>query len=336
MVSRALIIFAALFAALPAAAVGFFQIHDARIPLPVKIASQSVYSIIVLAESDSLYTEHLTFQLEKKFAELSAQPTTQARRVAQVIKLYLERCKAADQALCRVPGKAGATGAGSAVLIGASGRELWSAGHVFEKPFQEALKSHGFKNVQDIAYRRHPFKVLVFDGQDRLIAHPFNNELRLVYSASSEVVRMSDPEVNRDHVRLEFLNPIGRGLEVAPSQRTGAKVYSVGYPACTGCAKEYANPRDLLLSGTRSPFRDASQFDLQVTVGTILTQDMNIVVTDADAHQGMSGGAALDEEGRVIGINAAVDVKKPAPLNFAERRLKISRPSGWLSQPSRT
>lgn len=308
---------------------GFYPINQEGIPAKVREAGRSVFSLIILNEDENVYPEYFTHVLGELTEKWAASPDPQARRVAQVAKLYFDRCK--GQVLCRAPLKEGAIAGGSGVLIGASGTELWSAGHVFEEPFRQALARRQSQDVQDLVRAGQTFKVIIFDSLGKLVAHPYNNQVRLVYSASSHIVPRANPETKVDTLRFQLSSPIGRGLEVAREIKRGENIYSVGYPACTGCADRYASNDEKLLAGTRFPHPDATAFDHQVTLGQVLALDENLVVTNADANGGMSGGATLDSEGRVVGLNSAVGVKVEAPHFLADRRLRLARPAAWTN-----
>jgi len=311
---------------------GFYTIQSPEVPAKVKQASRAVFSLIILSDDESRFPESKTQELGQLQQKLFASPEPHKQRVAQVVKLYWEKCRQQNQRVCRAPINEGATGGGSAVLIGAAGKDLWTAGHVFEQPFRQALQKLQSDNVQDLVMRHQSFKVLIFNSENKLVAHPFNNSLHLAYSASDSVVPRLGPNIQQDTLRFELKNSLGQGLEIANQLREGANIYSVGYPACTGCAEKYNSMEERLVSGTRFPHRDATQFDHQITLGQILSQDNNLIITNADAHGGMSGGATLDEDGRVIGINSAVGVTVSSPHYLADRRLKLSRPTVWSTQ----
>jgi hypothetical protein len=311
---------------------GFYTADKAQIPAKVKEAGKSVFSLIVLSEDEKQYPEFFTHVLNEKYLLWSKSPDAQTRRVAQVAKAYFDHCKSLRQALCRAPLKTGAIAGGSGILIGPGGTELWTAGHVFEEPFRQALQSLSLNDVQDLVRLGRTFKTIIFDSEGRLVAHPFNNKLKLVYSASGAIVPRANPETKVDNIKFELEKPIGRGLEIAPAIKPGENIYSVGYPACTGCAATYGSLTEKVMSGSRFPHPDAGQFDQQFTLGQVLGLDGNLINTDADANGGMSGGAALDEEGRVLGINSAVGFTIRAPSFAADRRLRLSRPTVWAAE----
>ncbi len=316
---------------------GFYTADQAEIPAKVKEAGKSVFSLIVVNEDESSYPEFFTHVLEEKFKLWSQSPVAQTRRVALVAKAYFEHCKAEGKALCRAPLQTGAIAGGSAVLMGDKGTELWTAGHVFEEPFRQALQRMKLTDVQALVRAQKTFKVLIFDSESRLVAHPFNNVVKLVYSASENIIPRLNPEIKTDNIRFELEKSLGRGLTIAPEIKAGENVYSVGYPACTGCTDRYGSIDEKLLSGTRFPHRDATNFDHQFTLGQVLGQDGTLIITNADAHGGMSGGATFDEEGRVLGINSAVGVSITSPHFLADRRLRLSRPMVWaMSNAART
>ncbi len=304
---------------------GFYTTSHDEVPLKVKEAAKSVFSLIVLNEDESTYPEFFKHTLVEKVAAWKNSPDSQARRVAQVVQLFIDRCK--DSALCRAPLQSGAIAGGSAVLMGASGTELWTAGHVFEVPFRQMLLRDGSTDVQTLVGRT--FKVIVFNSEGVMVAHPYANRVTLAYSASREIVPLMNPNTAVDTLRFELEKPIGRGLEVASNINPGANIFSVGYPACTGCAAKYASVTEKLLAGTRFPHRDATPFDLQFTLGQVLVKDAHAIITNADANGGMSGGATLDEEGRVVGINSSVGVTISSPDFLADRRLRLARPAAW-------
>ena len=310
---------------------GFYTVDQPEIPSKVKQASKAVFSLIVLNEDENTYPEIFSHVLEEKFRTWSQAPEAHTRRVAQVAKIYLDQCKAESKALCRAPLKVGAIAGGSGLLLGESGTEMWTAGHVFEEPFRQALQKIKSNDVQELVRRQMSFKVLIFDAENRLVAHPFNNKMKLVYSASAEIVPRANPTIQIDNLRFELEKSLGKGLEIAPAIKPGTNVYSVGYPSCTGCAQKYGSIEEKLLSGTRFPYRDASNFDHQVTLGQVLDQEGTVITTNADAQGGMSGGAALDEEGRVLGINSAVGVSVKSPDFLTDRRLRLSRPTVWTA-----
>lgn len=316
---------------------GFYTADQDEVPAKVKQAAKSVFSLVILNEDESVYPEIFTHVLEEKFRTWSQSQDNQTRRVAQVVKVYLDKCREEGKALCRAPLSVGAIAGGSGVLIGAGGTELWTAGHVFEEPFRQALRRIGSGDVQDLVRMGKTFKVLIFNSESRLVAHPYNNTVKLVYSASPSVVPRLNPEIKTDNIRLELQKSIGPGLEIAAHIKPGENTYSVGYPSCTGCTDKYGSAQERLLSGTRFPHRDATNFDQQFTLGQVLGQEDNLIVTNADAQGGMSGGATLDEEGRVIGINSAVGVSLSSPHFLADRRLRLTRPIQWTqAQQSRS
>jgi hypothetical protein len=230
---------------------GFYTTEQAEIPEAVRQASRSVFSLIILGEDENTYPEFYTHVLGELAAQWALSPESQTRRVAQVARVYFEHCQ--GRALCRAPLKSGAIAGGSGVLIGAKGTEIWTAGHVFEEPFRQALAKRQAFGVQVLVHLGQTFKVIIFDSQGKLVAHPFDTQVKLIYSASDSIVPRANPETKVDIVKFELSRPLGRGLEIAPEVARGENIYSVGYPACTGCADRYGSNDEKLLAGTRFP-----------------------------------------------------------------------------------
>lgn len=310
---------------------GFITALDPSVPAAVREASKGVFSLIVLADDESTYSHVSLATLEQQAQTWANAPDSQARRVAQVAQVYAQRCKAQRLSLCPSPLSAGAIAGGSAVLIGASGTELWTASHVFEEPLRQALRSSGFSDVRELARRRWKFKTLIFNHEGRLVADPFSNPMHLSFAATGKIIGRLEPDLPVDQLQFELEKPIGRGLDAAPSDiSAGVVTYSVGYPSCTGCSNQFASLTESLMSGSRAPYRDATAYDHQLTVGHVLERRGLVITTDADAQDGMSGGATLDEFGRVIGLNSAVNVSVNFLIGLEPiRLLRILRPQKW-------
>ena len=134
------------------------------------------------------------------------------------------------------------------------------------------------------------------------------------------VARVLALDVRRD-LALIVLTPPPAGLRVAPlgeggSVEVGQDVYAVGHP------------KELLWSYTEGVVSQIRpQYEWTYQEGS--THQATIIQTQAPMHQGSSGGALFDGQGRVVGITTAM---KDPTLGMA---VAVSEVRDWISSLTR-
>lgn len=266
---------------------GFHSLNENWVPDAVRKASKSVYSIFVFSIKPEL-SDDQTPSLVGTFKDFYHPPARLDSFFDQMIRAHIGACP--EKGGCQVSWSGMASG--SAFLVGESGRELWTANHIFT-PVTENGVLEDLKNIE----------IYIFDENQKLVAHPFNNSFRLVSTANAGPIPR-DGSCAMDFVKLELKNPIGRGLRLAKEvPEAGAPVYHLGYPNRTGDERDYKNNGEWLNQGTRYPFPDAKGETLSVTAGVILPQHKeNMILSNADGTNGMSGGVGVNEEGEALAI----------------------------------
>lgn len=310
---------------------GFLEATDASLPGPVRLATKSTLHILVLQDDLSQLKKLPVDKLEQIIPLLAASKDPADIMYTQLFTLYTSRCKAAGETTCAIPGFAaggtsGLLGGGSSFLVGDSGTDLWSANHVMADPLKEALQKTNSRWITDLISQRYRFNVLIFDSENRLVATPFDNGLRIVRTNHNLPIKNPTvPEI--DGLRMELERPLAiPGLKIAARPlRIGDRVFHIGFPQCTGCG-DGANQSELVWLTTRTsfPFEDAPGSGLRVTAGKVI-EKTSVYTSATDGNTGMSGGPSVNASGEVVGINSQMALQTdPLLMVLFRSELKLA------------
>ena len=286
---------------------GFLSPEDVSIPEKVRAVAKSVLYMMIISRDSSTIRKLSMTLLKEHLPSIKEFKSPAGQKIHALVSAYFIKCEQDRQEVCAIPGlPTGMVGAGSAFLMGASGKELWTANHVMEEAIRQAAgNSESGSVIPDLIARKIKFDVLLFDSEGRLVVTPWTNSVRIV-AASSPVPMSPNATVPQiDGLKLELENPLSiPGLSFADSPANVEEtVFHLGYPVCTGCEDHYVSDEQWLQVGTRFPFQDARGSELRITVGEIYQQNP-VLTSNADAVHGMSGGPAVNASGMVVGINS--------------------------------
>lgn len=257
---------------------GFFETTDAKMPMAVRTASQSVFRILV-PNTQSLQEIDTSFgavhSLKLWIAVTETDPMLRSVQIAQVE--YCAREQGffnAQEKKCRI---ATHFNRGTAFLMG-NGKTLWTAAHILDGAFA----------AKDIA----PVFIIDKDGQ------PFFDP----YTQPAQITRPhpTSSEAHVDYARLDLRREIGTPLALSPrTPQPGESIYAIGFPACTDCEP---NQKAYDRRG-RTTGPNATGKDQRISRGRPYRPTRPpLINTSVDVMPGNSGGPGLNQDGQVFGV----------------------------------
>ena len=317
---------------------GFYSLEDPSVPPPVQQAADSVFEIFVLNALDkktvNLTTDGDTFEAKVKAAGLKPEIET-------IIRFQIQYCR--DHGFSESCDIYPDTDQGTAFLVD-DGKTLWTNYHVVEDFVESLAELfHHPKWIANLTLKKQNLPVFLFNRAGQLVfaatttggratvtVKPFSHQLTLPsikggYNASS------------DFVQIKISQSIGKPLALATTTpKEGDEMFLLGYPAGTGKYMEPDTPKDVIKDMvTRTPAPDSDGKGLKLMMGNIqpvegavtdpslkgpglplwqmqsltgLLDDRldfyQLIVSDSDTTHGASGGAMLNAQGQLLGMNA--------------------------------
>ena len=308
---------------------GFYSPTDAKIPHGVRNAGHSVYQIRVLMASSQNSIRQFDISngqgsaLKKKIASLPNSEFDDFEKT--VILKEIERCERykdiSDQQTCALTLQ---MAKGTAFLVG-DGQTLWTNFHNVEH-YLDLVEKFGGSTKADQIKNDYKLAIYIFDSKGNLVVDPSVVDVHLLVRPQLSRMATSQHTLyaeDSDYVALKLSKSIGTPLKLANrNPKVGESIYNLGYPACTGCSTDKFvtdTPEDF---ADRAPFPNSNGIDLLVAKGTVVSSTAaqsflgisdavaarynldRMVFTSADSVGGNSGSPILDEDGRVLGIDA--------------------------------